>query len=52
MSSSGDEEQPILDSDICNEIELEKSFQFAYNLSSEEAISLKKTYILHLTNTK
>lgn len=52
MSSSDEEEQTIIDEDICSESENAKFFKLSYNISSEEAISLQKSYILHLNNSR
>lgn len=53
MSGSEEEEElNIVDADTCSSIELEKLFNFSYILSSEEAVSLQKSYILHLDSTK
>lgn len=48
MDSSSDDEINILDSDSCTTDELNKLFNRPLYLSAEEAISLKKDYILHL----
>lgn len=52
MSSSEEEEQAYIDGDTCNVSEIAKSFKTTYNVSSEEAVSLKKDYILHLNNSR
>lgn len=52
MSSSDEEEQTIVDGDSCDANEIASLFKLACNISSEEAISLKKSYILHLNNSR
>lgn len=51
MSSSDEEGDAIIDGDICSSDEIDNFFKSSYNLVSEEAISLKKNYILHLDNS-
>lgn len=48
MGSSSDEEVVALDGDLCVAEELAKQFKSPLYLASEEAITLKKSYILHL----
>lgn len=52
MSTSEEIEQNEIDADICNETELKKLFDESLRISSEEAISLKKDYILYLDNSR
>lgn len=52
MSSSEEEEQTFIDGDTCDVREIAKSFKIPYNVSSEEAVSLKKDYILHLNSSR
>lgn len=52
MSSSEEEEQTYIDDDTCDVGEIAKSFKITYSVSSEEAVSLKKDYILHLNNSR
>lgn len=52
MSNSDEDEQTIIDEDTCSESEITKFFKLPYNISSEEAISLQKSYILHLNNSR
>lgn len=49
---SSDEENPIIDEDTCNEIELDKLFQTKFHLSDEKSVALKRTYALHLSATR
>lgn len=48
MGSSSDDEINILDGDSCTTEELDRLFKHPLYLGAEEAISLKKDYILHL----
>lgn len=50
--SSDEEEVTIFDGDTCGADELASSFKHTYNISCEEAVSLKKSYILHLNNSR
>lgn len=48
MNSSSDEDVDVQDADSCTEAELNQMFKQPLHLGAEEAISLKKSYILHL----
>lgn len=48
MNTSSEEDIDIQDGDSCPPDEINKLFNVPLNLSTEEAISLKKNYILHL----
>lgn len=52
MSDSDEEGQAIIDGDTCSENDIASQFNLTYSISSEEAISLKKSYILHLNNSR
>lgn len=48
MGSLSDDENVVLDGDLCGIKELKAQFHSPLYLASEEAITLKKSYILHL----
>ncbi|XP_031618501.1 WD repeat-containing protein 89 [Contarinia nasturtii] len=51
--SSSDEDQPNeIDCDTCNTSELSKLFGESLRITSEEAISLQKDYVLYLDNSR
>lgn len=53
VNSSGDEEESdIIDENTCTDTELSELFTTQYHLASEECVSLKKTYILHMASSK
>ncbi len=52
INSSEDEDTDIIDEDTCIEAELNELFTNQYHLASEECVSLKKTYILHMATSK
>lgn len=52
MSDSEDENDNTVDCDVCSVEELGSAFKTAYTLASEEALSLKKIYILHLDHSR
>lgn len=51
-NSSEDEETDIIDENTCTDTELSELFINQYHLASEECVSLKKTYILHMASSK
>lgn len=50
-ADSSDEEDPVLDEDSCTQSEINELFKFNYYVTSEQSVSLKKNYILHLGAT-
>lgn len=52
MGSSSEEDVDVQDGDLCTEGEINKLFKGPLYLGAEEAISLKKNYILHLDATQ
>lgn len=51
MSDSENDNDAIVDFDTCSVEELGNLFKTRYTLASEEAVSLKQNYILHLDNS-
>lgn len=51
MSDVENDNDVVADYDTCSVEELENTFRTTYSLASEEAISLKKNYILHLDHS-
>lgn len=49
---SSDEEDPVVDSNKCSNDEINKQFSTHFHIASEQAVSLKKTYILHSAASK
>lgn len=52
MSSSDENDQSEIDCDTCTTAELNCLFKDSFRISSEEAISLQKDYVLHLDNSR
>lgn len=50
--SSDENESNEIDCDTCTTTELSKLFDESLRISSEEAISLQKDYILYLDNSR
>lgn len=48
MGSSSEEDVDTQDGEMCTEAEINQLFSEPLHLSTEEAISLKKNYILHM----
>lgn len=52
MSGSDENEQERNDGDTCTTHEISELFDESLRISSEEAISLQKDYILYLDNSR
>lgn len=52
MGSSDEDEITVQDGDSCSLEELNRIFKSPLHLSTEEAISLQKNYILHLDTSR
>lgn len=52
INSSDEEDADIIDEDTCPDNDLNKLFTNEYHLASEECVSLKKSYILHMASSK
>lgn len=52
MGSSDEDEIAVQDGDSCSLEELNRIFKSTLHLSTEEAISLQKNYILHLNTSR
>ncbi|KAG4077168.1 hypothetical protein HA402_016155 [Bradysia odoriphaga] len=52
INSSDDEDTDIIDENTCTDAELNELFSNQYHLTSEECVSLKRTYILHMASSK
>lgn len=52
MSSSDENDSNAIDCDTCATDELNRLFDDSFRISSEQAISLQKEYVLHLDSSR